>query len=149
MLKPSLKAVFLLAQTPLHLGKVSPASTDQALEEAGIDNSSYDHLTPWQAFWTVGWMGAQADLEWIVFYMTRRTACPQTAPAHVTFQAVCPLCRPCWFQVRRLADVQCSSGALCWMPALPMPPLFRTLYCASSEQADSIPERTHTFNDSL
>ncbi len=48
----------MLAQTPLHLGKVSPASTDQALEEAGIDNSSYDHLTPWQAFWTVGWMGA-------------------------------------------------------------------------------------------
>jgi hypothetical protein len=51
-------AVLMLAQTPLHLGKVSPASTDQALEEAGIDNSSYDHLTPWQAFWTVGWMGA-------------------------------------------------------------------------------------------
>ena len=56
----SCHAVCSFVQVPLHLGKVSPASTDQALEEAGIDNSSYDHLTPWQAFWTVGWMGAHA-----------------------------------------------------------------------------------------
>lgn len=39
------------------LYKVSPASTDTALEESGVDNTSYDHLTPWQAFWTVGWAG--------------------------------------------------------------------------------------------
>lgn len=39
------------------LYKVSPTNSEDAMEQAGIDNSGYDHLTPWQAFWTVGWLG--------------------------------------------------------------------------------------------
>lgn len=45
--------------TQAQLYKVSPTASEGAMEQAGIDNNSYDHLTPWQAFWTVGWLGAR------------------------------------------------------------------------------------------